>query len=478
MNSPVTPMYSNTDASQQNGSLTATFEQQKASYQNDPEPSYEQRIQDLKTLKKMLKTHSRAIKDAINADYGNRSRIESNLGDVGSSSGFIDDVSKHLKKWMRPQKRHINLMMFPGAKNRVIPQPLGVVGIIVPWNFPIYLSVTPIATAFAAGNRAMVKMSENSRNLCKLLTEISPQYFPEDKLAFFDETGGVGIEFSKLPFDLMMFTGSPNTAKSVMAAAAQNLTPVILELGGKNPVVIDPTYPLEKAIKRIVFAKQTNAGQVCLNVDYVFVHESQLENFVRLTRNITQKMVPDINSKYFTSIIDEKSMVRLKETLEDAQQKGARLVNLSEQEINHEQNKFPMHLVLDPTPDMLVSQRETFGPIMTVRTYKDPQEVLQHIKAGERPLGLYIFSTNKKLVQRYISQTMSGGVSVNEVGLHASQDDLPFGGVGASGMGHYHGYDGFVSFSKMRPVFYQARYSLISLLTPPYKGRLKKALDK
>ena len=458
--------------------LFASYEKQKGAYLDAPEPSYGQRMQDLHTLKQMLKIHRRDIKEAIDADYGSRSSIETSVADIGSSCAFINDISKHLKKWMKPQKRRVKHMKFPGAKNRVIPQPLGVVGVIVPWNFPVYLSISPIATAFAAGNRVMVKMSENSRNLAKVMMEISPQYFPEEKLAFFDETGGVGIEFSTVPFDLLMFTGSPDTAKSVMASAAQNLTPVILELGGKNPVIIDPQYPLKKAINRIVFAKQTNAGQVCLNVDYVFVHESQVRDFVELTNLTTRQMVPDINNKDFSAIIDDKSVRRLEEMLTDAKEKGARVINLSEQDIDHKARKFPFHLVLDPTPEMQISQREIFGPIMVVRSYKNPDEIIRYINAGERPLGLYVFSRDKKLIQRYISNTMSGGVSVNETGLHAAQDDLPFGGVGGSGMGQYHGYDGFISFSKMRPVFYQSRFSIVAFMTPPYKGRMRRALEK
>lgn len=450
---------------------------QKKAYLAHPEPSYEERMADLKQLKRMLMKHSKEIKQAINDDYGCRSNIENNLADVGASGGIINHISKHLKKWMKPQKRKTGPALI-GAKARVIPQPLGIVGVIVPWNFPIYLSIPPIATAFAAGNRCMVKMSENSRNLARVLREISPQYFPEEKLAFFDETGGVGIEFSKLNFDLMMFTGSPGTAKAVMASAAQNLTPVILELGGKNPVIVDPDYPLQKAVDGIMFAKQMNAGQVCLNVDYVFVHENQKDKFLQTLKETTQRMVPDINDKYYTSIIDERSVDRLEAMLKDAEEKGARVINLSEQEINRSKKKFPFYAVLDPSPDMEISQRETFGPITTIRSYKTPEEVIDYVNAGERPLGFYVFSNNKKLVQKYISNTMSGGVTVNACGLHAMPDDLPFGGVGNSGMGHYHGYEGFTSFSKMRPVLYQGRFSLMNFISLPYSDRVKKMLDK
>ncbi len=457
-------------------SLNSTFNEQKTAYFNDPEPSYEERVRHLKSLRKMLIKNRRNIKEAINLDYGIRSNIESNLAEVASSILAINHMIKHLRQWMKPQKRQASIGFF-GGKSRLLAQPLGIVGIIVPWNFPIYLSFIPIATAIAAGNRVMVKMSENSRNLAKVLINISPEYFSDEKLSFIDETGKVGIEFSTLSFDLLLFTGSPDTGKSVMRSAANNLTPVILELGGKNPVIVDPTYPLEKAVERIVFAKQTNAGQVCLNVDYVFVHESKIDRFVELIKAAVKKMVPDINSPYFTSIIDDASMKRLDNLLQDAKSKGAEVINLSDQEINYGDKKFPINLVINPTQDMEICQREIFGPILSVRTYSEPQKIIDYTNSHEKPLALYIFSHDKKLIETYISRIMSGGVTVNDIALHAAQDDLPFGGVGHSGMGHYHGSEGFQSFSKMRPVFYQPRLNLFSALNPPYTGLLKKIID-
>ena len=457
-------------------SLRASFHEKKIAYLNDPEPSYKERLRDLKLLRKMLIRNRRGIKAAINLDYGVRSNIESNLAEMASTILAINHMIKHLRQWMKPQKRQVGIG-FWGGKSTLLAQPLGIVGIIVPWNFPIYLSFIPIATAIAAGNRVMVKMSENSRHLAKTLINFSPEYFAEDKLAFFDETGEVGIEFSRLPFDLLMFTGSPGTGKSVMKSAANNLTPVILELGGKNPVIVDPTYPLEKAVDRIAFAKQTNAGQVCLNVDYVFIHESQIDRFVDLIKAAVKKMVPDINSPYFTSVIDNTSMKRLENVLLDAKSKGAQVINLSDQEINHRDKKFPISLVVNPTQDMEVCQREIFGPILSVRTYSEPQQVIDYTSSHEKPLALYIFSHDKKQINSYISRIMSGGVTVNDIALHVAQDDLPFGGVGHSGMGHYHGFEGFQSFSKMRPVFYLPRLNLVSALNPPYSGFLKKIID-
>jgi len=331
---------------------------------------------------------------------------------------------------------------------------------------------------FSAGNRAMVKMSENSIALTLLLKELSPKYFPEDKLTFYEETGGVGIEFSQMPFDLIIFTGSGETGRAVMASAAKNLTPVILELGGKSPAVIDSNYPLTKAVERIMFAKQFNAGQICTNVDYVFVHESQREDFIQLAGDYVASHCPDINHPDYTAIIDERSCKRLMHTLDDAREKGATIINLSsKQKINYELRKIPLHLVLDTTPDMKIRSRETFGPLLMVLTYTDPQEVIDYVNSDDRPLALYPFTNDKELSNRYIDCIMSGGVTVNDVMLHVAQHDIPFGGVGPSGMGHYHGFEGFVACSKLRPVFYQARFSVLKYLAPPYAKFATRTLD-
>ncbi|TDG11907.1 coniferyl aldehyde dehydrogenase [Seongchinamella unica] len=454
------------------------FDLQRREYLAAPNPDYQQRKQDLLNLKAMVSENMEAIIEAISADYGNRSRHESQFAEIISVTDGINDSIKHLKKWMKVQKRHVDITMFPGGKNRVIPQPLGVVGMIVPWNFPVNLSFMPLAAAFAAGNRAMVKMSENSINLTRLLIELSPKYFPADKLRFFEETGGVGIEFSKIPFDLIVFTGSGRTGKAVMASAAQNLTPVVLELGGKSPAVIDPNYKLKKAVARILFVKQFNAGQICTNVDYVFVHESQREAFISLARAYVAKHCPDIEHVDYTSIIDDRSMKRIADTLADAQEKGATIVNLSgDQQPNFETRKFPLHLVLDTTEDMTIRNRETFGPLLMVMTYKDHQEVVDYVNSKDRPLALYPFTNDRKLSDMYIERVMSGGVTVNDALFHVAQHDMPFGGVGPSGMGHYHGREGFVTFSKMRPVYYQPGFTSMQFLRPPYGKFVTRVFD-
>lgn len=450
--------------------LQRCFDAQRTSFLQSDRESYKERKQHLLNLKRMISENREAIIDAISSDYGNRSRHETMFAEIISANDATIDAIKHLRRWMKVQRRKVDQSMYPGGRARVIPQPLGVVGMIIPWNFPINLAFSQLAAVFAAGNRAMVKMSENSIALSRLLISLAPKYFSNDKLAFFEETGGVGIEFSKIPFDHLIFTGSGQTGRAVMAAAAANLTPVTLELGGKAPAVIAPDYPMNKAAARIIFAKQLNAGQICTNVDYVFVHESQVDQFVAEARVWVKEHCPDIGSDDYTSIIDDRSFQRISDTLEDAKSKGAQIVNLQEQEPKKESRKFPVCLVLNSTQDMTLRRREIFGPLLPVLPYREPQEVIDYINERDRPLALYPFTNDKSLAALYIDRVMSGGVTVNDALFHVVQHDLPFGGVGPSGMGHYHGYEGFTTFSKMRPIYYQPGFSVAKYLAPPYEG--------
>ncbi|MCX7175192.1 MAG: coniferyl aldehyde dehydrogenase [Proteobacteria bacterium] len=455
------------------------FARQRAAYLAHPAPSYSERLADLKTLSRLLKENRDALVQAINLDYGNRSEFETLFGEFFVVLETINDAAKHLKKWMKPQTRQIDFMLYPGARNRVIPQPLGVVGVIVPWNFPLNLSFAPLAAIFAAGNRAMVKMSENSRHLAELLAQLSPKYFSEDKLKFFEDGGGRGPAFSSLPFDHLLFTGSGTTGPAVMASAARNLTPVTLELGGKAPAIVGPDYSVKTAAERIMWVKMFNAGQICTNIDYVFLPQGTEDEFAGHCKRLLAERYPDINSPDYTAIIDARSYSRLEAALEDARVKGATLINLADgQRPNVESRKFPPHLVLNPTEDMQLMQREIFGPILPIRTYRDKQEVVDYINGHDRPLALYPFSHDRGLQDFYIANVMSGGVSVNEALLHVAQHDLPFGGVGASGMGHYHSREGFNTFSKLRPIFHQGPFSAIQMLfQPPYAGRAMKILN-
>ena len=442
---------------------------QRKAYLDHPVPTFDERKADLRTLQRFVRENKEALISAISADYGHRSRHETLLAEIAPVVDGIEHTLKHLKAWMKPQKRGVDWVSFFGARNRVVPQPLGVVGVIVPWNFPVNLSLIPLNYIFAAGNRAMVKMSENSRHLARLLIEKIPAYFPPEKLQFFDETGGVGIEFSKLPFDHLLFTGSGNTGRSVMAAAARNLCPVTLELGGKSPAIVFDDHPLRVAAERILFAKLLNAGQICTTVDHAFVPQRSVDQFVQMAREIVPQRYPQLSSPDYTSVIDERSFDRLLHALNEAQERGATLVPLLPGAMHDRAlRKITPHIVLNAPDDCLLMQREIFGPILPVIGYDDVDAVIARINAGPRPLAVYPFSLETARVQKVLDRVMSGGVSVNDAVMHVGQHDLPFGGVGASGMGHYHGREGFETFSKLRPVFYQARFSSLKLLMPPY----------
>ena len=445
---------------------------QRAAHLRHPVPSYEERIADLERLAKFLREEQQAICAAINQDFGNRSVHETMLSEILPSLNEIAHVKKHLKSWMKPQRRAVDLKSFFGAKNRVVPQPLGVVGVIVPWNFPLFLSLCPIINIFAAGNRAMVKMSENSRHLTRLLQDKLAQYFPADKLCFFEGEEGVGQAFSKQPFDHLIFTGSGQTGSAVMAAAAQNLCTVTLELGGKSPAIILNDFDLKTAVERIMYAKCLNAGQICVTVDYVYVPAYQVDEFVRLAREVVQKRYTGKESKDYTAIIDTRSFERLNGALSEVKTAGTRVVSLFDGEpLDAPTRKIAPHLVIDPSKNSELMTREIFGPILPVIPYTDVASVVNEINARPRPLAFYPFTHDMKQVDFLLQNVMSGGVCVNDVLLHVVQTDMPFGGVGASGMGHYHGYEGFLTFSKLRPVFHQARWSAASLLAPPYGKR-------
>ena len=449
--------------------LQAALASQRSAYRKQPVPTLAQRRKDLDQLRRFILDNKQALIDAISRDYGHRSVHETMLTEVGPALSEIRHASSHLRRWMRPQRRGVDRLAFGLASNQVIPQPLGVVGVIVPWNFPLFLSFGPLVGIFAAGNRAMVKLSENSRHLAALLIQLAPSYFPSEKLQFIDESGGVGIEFSKLPFDHLLFTGSGNTGRAVMAAAAQNLCPVTLELGGKSPAIVCDDFDLRTAAERILHAKYLNAGQVCLAVDHVFVPRAKVDAFVQMAKEIVSQRYPSLDSKDYTSIIDSSSFGRLVQALDDAKQRGATVVTLLPGDaVDESRHRIAPHVVLNVPLDSLLMQREIFGPILPVVAYDKLDDVVAQINSGPRPLAFYPFSHRSKTVDHLIDHVMSGGVSVNEALLHVGQVDLPFGGVGESGMGQYHGHEGFLTFSKLRPVFHQSRWSTLALLTPPY----------
>lgn len=445
--------------------------QQQAAHREQPMPSARERQADLAALARLLQDHREALANAIEQDYGTRAHFETLLLEQLVALGAVQNARRRVARWMRVQNRHVDFLLHPGARARVIPQPLGVVGVIVPWNFPLNLTFCPLASILAAGNRAMVKLSEHSPHFAALLTRIGPAYFPPEKLQFFADPGGLGSTFSALPFNHLLFTGSSATGRAVMAQAATHLTPLTLELGGKSPAIVAPDYSLRTAAERILWAKLLNAGQICTSVDQVFLPTGSEHTFVAHCQQLVAQRYPDLQASDYTALIHAQAYERMNRLLDDARAKGATVINLApQQSLDAHGRKLAPHLVLQPRGDMLLSQQEIFGPILAVHTYRDSTEVVNTLNAQPLPLALYLFTHDRALQQRYITQLMSGGVCVNDTLLHVGQHDLPFGGIGASGMGHYHGREGFETFSKLRPVFYQGRISTVqALLMPPYR---------
>lgn len=461
--------------------LREAFLAQRAAYKKNRVPSLAERRADLRAIHRLLAENREALVEAVNQDYGCRSRFETLLTELLQGQEAAHAAIRDVRRWMRPQRRGLDISQYPLARAWTVPQPVGVVGIVVPWNFPIAMTVQPLICAFAAGNRAMVKMSENSRHLARLLQTLVPRYFAPDKLAIFDDgdaAAPLGPLFTQLPFDHLFFTGSPQTGKAVMANCAANLTPVTLELGGKSPCIVAPDFPLDKAAERILWVKMLNAGQICTNVDYLFLPEGRVDEFVDHARRILAQRYPDITNGDYTAIIDQRQYDRLQQTLADAQAKGARIVPLCPGQTGDPARRIMAPLaVLDVHDGMLIMQREIFGPLLPVMTYRSEQDVVDYIGARHSPLALYIYTHDRRLQDFYLTHTISGGVSVNDSLIHAGLHNLPFGGVGHSGMGHYHGHEGFLTFSKLRPVFRQSRLRTVDLLMPPYKGLAGRLLD-
>ncbi|HAQ25810.1 MAG TPA: coniferyl-aldehyde dehydrogenase, partial [Pseudomonas sp.] len=383
----------------------------------------------------------------------------------------IHYARRRLRKWMKPSRRSVGLAFQP-ASARVLYQPLGVVGIIVPWNYPLYLAIGPLIGALAAGNRVMLKMSESTPATGQLLKDLLAQVFTEDQVAVVLGEADVGIAFSRLPFDHLLFTGSTSIGRQVMRAAADNLTPVTLELGGKSPAIVSTSVPLEDAAERIAFGKTLNAGQTCVAPDYVLVPKDRLKGFVEAYRQVIQRFYPQLaDNPDYTSIINPRQYARLQDYLDDAQARGARLLPLFEQ---GQGRRMPHHLLLNVTDEMRVMQDEIFGPLLPVVPYDDLEQALAYVNARPRPLALYYFGYDKAEQQVVLEHTHSGGVCLNDTLLHVAQDDLPFGGVGPSGMGHYHGHEGFLTFSKAKGVFDKQRFNAARMIYPPYGKALQK----
>ena len=465
-----------TNAEPTQADMQAILDRQKKAYIADGVVTAETRIDRLDRAINILKNHGTKLSEAMAADFGHRSMDQSKMTDIDGAIGPLQHAKKHVRQWMKPEKRKV---MFPlgifGARGRIEYQPLGVVGCISPWNFPVQLTFAPLGGIFAAGNRTMIKPSEFTAQTSELMQELFAAEFDEEEVAVCTGGPDVGGAFSRLPFDHLLFTGATSIAKHVMRAAAENLVPLTLELGGKSPVVIGRSADMELAATNIMAGKTMNAGQICLAPDYVFLPEESRDEFVEAARNSVAKMYPDIkDNPDYTSIVNERHYDRLNGYLDDAREKGANVVeiNPADEDFSQQQHhRIPPTIVLDPTDDMQVMQDEIFGPILPVKQYQDVNETLAYINDHDRPLGLYYFGQDKAEENKVLTHTTSGGVTVNDVVMHVAQEDLPFGGVGPSGMGSYHGYDGFRNFSHAKAIYSQSKMvsKLAAAMRPPYK---------
>lgn len=455
--------------------LQALFDAQRAAYAANPMPPAAQRQQWLKALKDLLNNERQALIDAISQDFSHRSADETLFAELMPSLHGIHYASKHLKGWMKPSRRAVGIAFQP-ASAKVIYQPLGVVGVIVPWNYPLYLAIGPLVGALAAGNRVMLKLSESTPATGELLKTLLARIFPEDLVCVVLGEAEVGMAFSKLRFDHLLFTGATSIGKHVMRAAAEHLTPVTLELGGKSPAIVSADVPLKDAAERIAFGKALNAGQTCVAPDYVLVPEDRVEGFVEAYSKAIRGFYPTLaDNPDYTAIINERQLARLNAYAKDATDKGATLIPLYEQ---GQARRMAHSLLLNVSDDMTVMQDEIFGPLLPIVPYRGLDQAFAYINQRPRPLALYYFGYNKGEQERVLHETHSGGVCLNDTLLHVAQDDMPFGGIGPSGMGHYHGHEGFLTFSKAKGVLVKQRLNAAKLIYPPYGKSIQKLIQK
>ncbi|TDV60569.1 coniferyl aldehyde dehydrogenase [Pseudomonas sp. LP_7_YM] len=461
------------EASATRTDLERMFDTQRQAFAANPMPVASQRLQWLDSLRRLLSDERQPLIDAISADFSHRSADETLLAELMPSLHNIHHARRHLKTWMRASRRSVGLAFQP-ASAKVIYQPLGVVGVIVPWNYPLYLAIGPLVGALAAGNRVMLKLSESTPATGALLKALLAKVFPEDLVAVVLGEADVGVAFSGLPFDHLLFTGATSIGRHVMRAAAENLTPLTLELGGKSPAIVSQDVPIAHAAERIAFGKTLNAGQTCVAPDYVLVPENRVDEFVEAYRQVVNRLYPALtDNPDYTAIINVRQVARLNSYLDDASNKGARIISLYEQ---GQGRRMPFSLLLDVRDDMLVMQDEIFGPLLPIVPYRRIEQAFDYINQRPRPLALYYFGYNKAEQQRVLEQTHSGGVCLNDTLLHVAQDDLPFGGIGPSGMGQYHGHEGFLTFSKAKGVFIKQRFNAARVIYPPYGKAIQKLI--
>jgi len=473
----------NTDAEEK---MLETLRLQRESYLSEGEVSAETRIDRLDRTIDVLVANAEKISEAMNADFGCRPRQVNLMTDVTGSLENLKHAKKHLRKWMKAEKRP---SMFPlgllGGRSSIQYQPKGVVGVIAPWNFPLGMVFEPLAGVIAAGNRAMIKPSEFTPATSQLIDEMVSKTFDPAEIAVV--TGGpeIGQAFSSLAFDHMVFTGATSVARHIMAAASKNLVPVTLELGGKSPTIISETADLREAIERIMVGKMLNAGQVCIAPDYVMLPEGKMDEAVAIAREVVAQMYPTLlANEQYTAMLNERHFQRMQKNIDDANERGAQVVAINPANEDFSVNptqKIPPTLILNPDDDALCMQDEIFGPLLPLKTYTKFEDVISYINARPRPLAAYYFGKDSSEEHRFLTGTTSGGACVNDVMFHMLQKDLPFGGVGPSGMGSYHGIEGFKAFSHAKSVYKQPGKIPVTKLAgfmPPYGDASEKSIKQ
>ncbi|QXH36081.1 coniferyl aldehyde dehydrogenase [Pseudomonas muyukensis] len=457
--------------------LEAMFAAQRQAFVDNPMPPAAQRRQWLKSLREALVNEQQALIAAIDSDFSGRSRDETLIAELLPSVQGLRHAERHLQRWMRPSRRRAGLAFQP-ASAKVLYQPLGVVGVIVPWNYPLFLAIGPLTGALAAGNRVMLKLSEATPATGLLLKALLERVFPADLVSVVLGEVEVGQAFSRLPFDHLLFTGATGVGRHVMQAAAHNLTPVTLELGGKSPAIVSQQVPLDTAAERIAFGKHLNAGQTCVAPDYVLVPRNRLGAFAEAYQRAVRRQFPRVtDNPDYTRIINPRQLQRLEHLLADARARGAQVLDLYPDE-PRQGRCLPPHLLLEVNDDMQVMHEEIFGPLLPLVPYDSLDQALAYINQRPRPLALYYFGYDRAEQARVLRDTHSGGVCLNDTLLHVAQDDLPFGGIGPSGMGHYHGHEGFLTFSKAKAVLAKQRINAARLIYPPYGKALQRLVYK
>jgi coniferyl-aldehyde dehydrogenase len=450
--------------------LHTAFQRQRASYDSASFPDWPTRRDRLQRLLRLITDNEPAIESAIDSDFAGRPRMETQIAEIFPSVAEIRGALKRGERWMRPRGAWVSKWFLP-ARAHVLPRPLGVVGIIVPWNYPLFLAAGPLTSALVAGNRAMVKMSEYTPAFSQLFADLVTRAFSAEEVTVV--TGGpeVAAQFSVLPFDHLLFTGSTAVGRHVMEAAARNLTPVTLELGGKSPTIVAPGYSIDRAAERVLAGKLLNAGQTCIAPDYLLVPRARMAEFVEAMRRQARRMHPGgLADADYCSIINQRHYGRLAGYLEQAAAAGVSIHPLFDGPgRNDEAHRLAPAVLVDPPRTLDVMRDEIFGPLLPLLGYDSIEDALAYVNAQPRPLALYWFDDDRNRVEWALRHTHVGGICVNETLMHIAQEELPFGGVGPSGMGHYHGKWGFDTFSKLTPVFRQATLNGLGLFMPPYR---------